>query len=62
MALMTSADERPPRPSEDPDDLEKNRDNEVPPTPPTEPEPAPVQEPPDAPGQQRGPYIAGKAN
>jgi hypothetical protein len=34
-------------------------DDEVPPTPPTEPDPTPVQEPPDAPGSQRGPYIVG---
>jgi hypothetical protein len=62
MALMTSPDERPPRPSDTPDDREKNRDNEAPPTPPTEPEPAPVQEPPDAPGKGRGPYVAAQAH
>ena len=43
----------PPRQPEPPD---RNRDDEVPDTPPTEPPPVPVQDPPAEP-DERGPYI-----
>ena len=46
----------------DPNDRqERDRDwnEDVPPVPPTEPEPQPVKEPPDSPGRTQGPYIAG---
>ena len=43
---------RPPEPPVTPDP-----GDEAPVTPPTEPDPIPVQEPPDAPGNQQGPYV-----
>lgn len=43
---------QPPTPERDRD----QDDNEAPETPPTEPEPVPVEEPPNAPGK-RGPYV-----
>jgi small-conductance mechanosensitive channel len=47
----------PPAPPRRRRDREPDRD-EIPDTPPTEPQPAPVKEPPGAPPKQRGPYIA----
>ena len=48
------AEKRPPRP--EPIDKRDRGDDETPETPPTEPEPLPLEEPPDAPGS-RGPYV-----
>ena len=47
---------KPKRRRETPDEERDGDDDEAPETPPTEPEPVPVEEPPDAP-QKRGPYV-----
>jgi hypothetical protein len=45
----------------DPPEKDRDNDNEAPETPPTEPEPVPVEEPPSAPGKQ-GPYVVSSVN
>lgn len=48
----------PPRPDRAPTD---DGGDEAPETPPTEPKPAPIKEPPDSPQKRRGPYVVGSA-
>jgi hypothetical protein len=50
----------PPRHTADPrdDEDEEPKRDRIPDTPPTEPEPVPVQEPPPPPDEERGPLIA----
>jgi hypothetical protein len=56
MSIPTPPDDRP-TPLPDTPPADRGEDEEVPPTPPTEPDPPPVREPPAAPGNRRGPYV-----
>lgn len=59
MSTPSTPDKDPNKPDGEPAERDRDWNEDVPATPPTEPEPVPVQEPPDSPGKQRGPYIAG---
>jgi hypothetical protein len=47
----------PNEPGRQPDPPDKDREDDIPDSPPTEPERAPIQEPPPSPDQPQGPFI-----